>query len=436
MKQSGWQRLRDYVDSLKPLASLVLEGGSGTVRQPEGPFARLLRPGAPPREETIRCSGDLVVPADGDRVLVLQTQEPLARNWAFDLHLSGSNSVDGPWALEAPELIVRVTGKSGSENWILAEPLNKPVVVLYGAPRPFGKARALVNNLDIHEEPPMVQAGPVQVRFFTRPERTLIRDLLDVGLMRTASLMECEFECWDDASLPEIVQFCAEIGSLCTYANGHHNGAPVVTLFDRSGRIAARCSGAPIDTAGGSQPLLLSGHTPRAFQQLFRECFDEHQRMQRSALPWRRLPSYCASLEDGSYLEQKCAAVMTALEFFVRTSLRETDPGNWEQYRAMTLPQLIGSARRVLGWDVPKHYVAKDLYRLLRNAVAHGGDLPTKDNTELRLMFDKWRLFLFRRVLMRLGYTGRIYSPEKGWASSSDIADFSEEHNTFQTGEN
>lgn len=61
----------------------------------------------------------------------------------------------------------------------------------------------------------------------------------------------------------------------------------------------------------------------------------------------------------------------------------------------------------------------------------HGGELPTKDSTEFRLLFDKWRLFLFRRVLIRLGYQGQVISPHNGWKSSSDVADFSEEHNSF-----
>ena len=69
--------------------------------------------------------------------------------------------------------------------------------------------------------------------------------------------------------------------------------------------------------------------------------------------------------------------------------------------------------------------------RLLRNAVMHGGELPTKGNAEFRLLFDKWRWFLFRRVLIRLGYAGKVISPHKGWASSSDVADFTEEHNSF-----
>jgi hypothetical protein len=75
--------------------------------------------------------------------------------------------------------------------------------------------------------------------------------------------------------------------------------------------------------------------------------------------------------------------------------------------------------------------MARHTIRLLRNAVIHGGELPTNDSTEFRLLFDKWRLFLFRRVLIRLGYAGKVVSPHKGWVSSSDVGDFTEEHNSF-----
>jgi hypothetical protein len=62
----------------------------------------------------------------------------------------------------------------------------------------------------------------------------------------------------------------------------------------------------------------------------------------------------------------------------------------------------------------------------------HGDELPTADNAEFRRHFDKWRLFLFRRVLVRLGYTGQVVSPHKGWASGSAVGDFSEGHNCFK----
>ena len=99
--------------------------------------------------------------------------------------------------------------------------------------------------------------------------------------------------------------------------------------------------------------------------------------------------------------------------------------------RDLDLGDLIGAVRKDLAWDVPKHYMAKHTMRLLRNAVIHGGELPTTDGTEFRPLFDKWKLFFFRRVLMRVGYTGNVVSPHMGWASRSAVADFSEEHNLF-----
>ena len=97
----------------------------------------------------------------------------------------------------------------------------------------------------------------------------------------------------------------------------------------------------------------------------------------------------------------------------------------------MQLPKPIGCCRNLLGWDIPKHYTAGEMIRLLRNAVMHGGELPTKDSGDFRNAFDRWNLFLFRRVLMRLGYGGRVCSPYGQFAASSPVDDFSEQHNTF-----
>jgi hypothetical protein len=142
------------------------------------------------------------------------------------------------------------------------------------------------------------------------------------------------------------------------------------------------------------------------------------------------LASYCGSLEDPPFLEQKFASLIMALEYFMRNSLIERGQAE-STVAALDFPALIVAVRKQLGWDIPKHYMAKHTVRLLRNAVMHGGELPTKDSAEFRLLFDKWRLFLFRRVLIRLGYRGQVISPHKGWRSSSDVANFSEEHNSF-----
>jgi hypothetical protein len=119
-----------------------------------------------------------------------------------------------------------------------------------------------------------------------------------------------------------------------------------------------------------------------------------------------------------------------ALEYFMRNSLLERGQPE-STVTALDFPALIGATRKHLGWDTPKHYMAKHTVRLLRNAIMHGGELPTQGSSEFRLLFDKWRLFLFRRVLIRLGYRGQVISPHKGWKSSSDVTDFSEEPNSF-----
>src|SRR5205823_457748 len=116
------------------------------------------------------------------------------------------------------------------------------------------------------------------------------------------------------------------------------------------------------------------------------------------------------------------------------TSLIE---GGVDERRVTTLDfnELIGEARKCLGWNIPKHYNSGDTTRLLRNAVVHGSETPTKDSTEFRLILNKWRLFLFRRILIRLGYQGDVVSPHKGWSDSSAVNDFSEPYNSFDASE-
>jgi hypothetical protein len=150
--------------------------------------------------------------------------------------------------------------------------------------------------------------------------------------------------------------------------------------------------------------------------------------MKQAHVPWVKLASYCASLEDAPFLEQKFASLVMAIEFFIRNCLLEAGQPE-DRVTALDFGGLIGGGRKHLGWQIPKHYTTKEITRLLRNAVIHGDTLPTADNAQFRLLFDKWRLFLFRRVLIRLGYAGNVASPHKGWASASDVADFSEEHN-------
>ena len=145
---------------------------------------------------------------------------------------------------------------------------------------------------------------------------------------------------------------------------------------------------------------------------------------------WQCLPFFCASIEDSPYLEQKVATLMAALEYLIRSSLVEAGQYSPKNAQKLDLDDLLGAARHKLGWKIPNHYTAKSRHRLLRNAVAHGGQLPS-DANEVRHDFDKWHLFLLRRALMRLNYTGRVACPVNGWALMSSVDSFKEEHNNF-----
>src|SRR5262249_19369542 len=128
---------------------------------------------------------------------------------------------------------------------------------------------------------------------------------------------------------------------------------------------------------------------------------DEHCRMQQTEL-WRRMPSLYAAIEDPPYLEQKYATLMMAVELLIRSSVIEGGHLSLAEAETKTLPPLIGLARDTLRWDVPEHSTEGNRYRRTRNAVAHGGSLPA-DIDQVRDDFDKWKLFLLRRLFIRLG---------------------------------
>jgi hypothetical protein len=231
-----------------------------------------------------------------------------------------------------------------------------------------------------------------------------------------------------EAEDAELLLHANDIASLCTFAGGAAVGVAMVELTDAKGRLARRLIPQPVESRLRDHAVVPDFNRPR----LFKETFGEHVRMRRSALPWHKLASYCGSVEDSPYLEQKFASLMAASEFFMRTSLREDGMAEGE-VEEMTLVDLIGMTRHRLRWRTPKHYTAHDTTRKVRNAVAHGNEPPLPDNTELRLLFDKWRLFLHRRVLIRLGYKGEIHAPHLGYYEWSDVADFREQRNSFRT---
>jgi hypothetical protein len=163
---------------------------------------------------------------------------------------------------------------------------------------------------------------------------------------------------------------------------------------------------------------------------LFLKCFEEHVKMQRSPL-WNRLPSLCAAIEDPPYIEQKLATLMSAVELLLRSSLIEAGHYLPDQAQKLELPKLIGAARKLLNWEIPGHFTKGERFRLLRNSASHGDELPGEIG-QIRNDFDKWRLFLWRRFLIRLGFDGEVASPQEGFAASSPVSQFSEEHNSFK----
>jgi hypothetical protein len=204
----------------------------------------------------------------------------------------------------------------------------------------------------------------------------------------------------------------------------------MVETFDSDIRPVRRLVAQPVASRYRDMAVVDDFSLPR----LFSESFGNHRVMQRSTLPWYKLPSYCGSLEDSPYLEQKFASLMAAVEFFTRTSLIEAGLGE-DRATRLEFTDLIGAARRDLGWVVPRHYRSGQLTRLVRNAVVHGSTAPTGDDAQFRWLFDKWRLFLFRRILIRVGYRGEVRSPFRGFLDSSAVDDFSEERNSFEPDE-
>ncbi len=426
--------LHAYLDSLRPRSRLALDRGTGTVEWPSA--SALFSPDKADETscETAPCEGRALLPPEGVCLLLLWRDDGtfLSRNVAGPLRLAGTGT-DGAWVLEADQLYARVVSEPFARpSWALAVPMNGPLRISYGEPDRVARVAALINNLDLsgRQKPLTVQAGTVAVRFRRASTAPLLRDLHAARVLRTASLATFEFAAWPGAAEEELVAFCENVSTLCTYATGTHNGVPLVTLSTAAGRVVRQIVRSPIEGPRATSDVLSDGWPLGDFETLFRQGFEEHVRMRRPPLPWRKLASYCGAIEDGAFLEQKFSNLMMAVEFFIRTSLIEADPVRAPRFSQMTLTDLLGAARTRLGWVIPGHYGRNDL-RLLRNAVAHGGDLPTRDSAEFRSMFDKWRLFLFRRVLIRLGYTGRVLSLHHGWESASAVDDFSEEHNSF-----
>jgi hypothetical protein len=358
-----------------------------------------------------------------------------------DFRMKGQSETDGAFDLICPQFSgSEMSPRNERSAWAIGAPVNEAMTITYDRLQDYFSVRAHIQNFDFDcgnvkagDSPHgllRVEAEGREVDFTHRPTYAQLKQLAKAGFLHTASLNVMTFKVWQGATEEEVVEFAHQVARLCALISEQHSGLPVVDLLDEGGRVVKRFIGQTVESR--LRPSEMFGtQVTQAIPQVFTECFTESVKMQKSPLPWSELPSRIASIDDPPYLEQKFASLMMSLEFFMKNCLLEmqTPPQGIDE---MAIPTLVGACRRPLGWNIPSHYTAADLYRLLRNAVAHGGKLPIADSREFRANYDKWRLFLVRRVLIRLGYTGKVYSPHYGGASSSPVNDFSKEHNTYR----
>ena len=439
-------------DWLLRYCRLPLHTGIGAIAQhgnPDDALDRMLRKMQQLNGQTDRghstFSASFLLPVAGScRIFIgWPGERTLSRNFGEGLTVTG-DSADGSFRLVCPRYYIRAVSTNGeTPGWAIASPVNQPAMVSYGDPRPIAAVTATINNIDFqdgnvsHEDQHgeteilrVVAAGKT-VDFAWRSARLHLRRLVDVGLIPTTSLATFSFRAWPGASDAELVTFAHNVSTLCYYVFGQHTGVPILSFFDESGRVVRRILGDVIQSKFRDNCYLPVIQADHGLPQLFRQCFEEHCRMQQSTL-WRHLPCFFASMEDPPYLEQKYASLMATVELLIRSSLVEGGHLTPDEAASKTLPELVGAARGTLRWDVPRHYTEAERYRTTRNAVDHGSPLP-HGTQQVRADFDKWKLFLCRRVFIRLGFDGHITSPQGGWTSSSPVHEFSREHNSFGT---
>jgi len=433
---------------------MPLHTGTGRIGRhgdPDHPLSKLEKlaedlNGQPPDQTNSDFEARCLLPASGDCIIMMRWESAyhLSRNFGQDLVITGK-SPDGDFTLNCPKYYVSSTSESReTPGWSVASPVNAALTINYGLTRPICSVEAIINNFDFDHGNVSdatygdgvnsilrVKARGQNIDFRKREDYQSLRRLLDVGSLRTTALLSFSFGSWENATEEDLIQFTYDVSSLCSLVAKQHTSVPVITLMDTIGKPVNRVIRNPVESNFRKAYLMRHLCLPEELPQLFEQSFEEFVLLRKST-EWQRLFALCAAIEDPPYLEQKLSTLMTAVEMLLKNSLVERGVLTRADAEAKPLPGLISSARRNLAWTIPSHYTKGDKYRLLRNAVAHGSEMPVSIQSGMT-EFLKWQLFLLRSILLRIKFTGKVASPEKGWASRSDVHEFSENHNSFST---
>jgi hypothetical protein len=378
--------------------------------------------------EELEC--ELSVRANGDCVILATGGSPIAYPWGrgfFSFEMVGE-SAEG--SFQASSSYISIRQINNEPAWALLAPVNGPLKINYAQGRSH-LLEAEVLNLDIRMSEGdsrgdwSLEAATKDAFLKFRP--TLQADqlliLTRIGSIDSPCLSKFSFHIpgtWND---DEAIAWAVDVSFFCSFVAGVQVGIPLITFYDTDGKPLKRLLRQPIVGKFRKPSRIIP---PDSIPQFFSECFAAHINMKETNQAWSKLASYCSSIEDSIFLEQKLVSLLTALEYFLVTSLIEKGQAA-EKVTEADLPGLVGQFRRVTQIPIPKEYSEDDI-RLLRNALIHPGEKTMKPS---RADLDRWRLFLFRLVLMRLGYTGDVFSPAVDILSRSKVNDFRKECNTF-----
>jgi hypothetical protein len=363
-------------------------------------------------------------------------------NLGSNLRLEGTHE-GRPFTFIAPRFCCRrESGFTDNEEWVLFEPINEPAVLTYQACDKAVAARCLQLNFTVSEDPdrqarPLsVQAGGREVCFESVAHSRDILHLLQSGGLSSAPTSVIRFPLHDGESEQQTTELAWNIASFCGLAA--RQLTPPVRLdwvTDRNEPVRVEFYSPIRATFRKANRSLLPGlHFCRGgLADFFHQCFDSFVALHRDP-SWLTVFNLAWTYDDGVFLENRIAAVMAAVELLLRVSLEE-EQGRiqsklLERKEPPKLGELIGAAKGHLRWSIPKHYVRLDLHLQTRNAAVHARSLPCSPREALDQL-QKWGLFLYRRILMRLGYTGQVWAAGKGFSMLTQVDDFSEEANDF-----